>query len=157
MKSLLLNTMLALTWCAASGEVNSKNLIVGFFLGYLILCVHPEITQSQSYRKKVYQFAAFLLYFIWEVILGAIDVALATLWPFRELRPGIVAVPLHTRSPAESALLANIITLTPGTMSVDLSADEKILYVHVMDIKDPEIVRKTIRDGLEARLIRLFE
>ena len=92
-----------------------------------------------------------------EVVIGALDVAGAVLWPFRKLRPGIVAVPLDTRSAAEHTLLANVVTLTPGTMSIDLSADGKTLYVHVLDMESPEAVRKSIKDGLEARLIQLFD
>jgi len=157
MKSLLLNVLLALTWCAASGAVNTRNLILGFVIGYLILSVHPEITRSHTYRQKVYHFVSFVTYFLWEIIVGAVDVAMATLWPFRKLRPGIVAVPLDTRSAAEQTLLANAVTLTPGTMSIDLSPDGKTLYVHVFDAENPESVRRAIKDGLEARLIRLFD
>ncbi|MBX3176733.1 MAG: Na+/H+ antiporter subunit E [Candidatus Hydrogenedentes bacterium] len=157
MKSLLLNIVLALTWCAASGAVNVTNLVVGFLVGYAVLSVHPEITRNQNYRKKVYHFVSFVAYFGWEVIVGAIDVALATVWPFRRVRPGVVAVPLDTRSAAERTILANAVTLTPGTMSIDLTADGKTLYVHVIDAKDPEAVRRAIKRGLEARLIRLFE
>lgn len=157
MKPLLLNVLLALTWCAASGGVSAGNLAVGFLAGYLILSVHPEITRSYSYRKKVLYFLSFAGYFIWEVAAGTLDVASATLWPFRRLRPGIVAVPLDARSAVEQTLLANAVTLTPGTMSIDLSPDGKTLYVHVMDMKDPASVRRDIKQGLEARLIRLFE
>ena len=81
----------------------------------------------------------------------------AILWPFRTLRPGIVAVPLDTRSAVENTLLANIVTLTPGTMSIDLSPDGKTLYVHVLDMDSPDAVRKNIKEGLERRLIQLFD
>lgn len=157
MRSLLLNVLLSLTWSAASGAVTPRNLLVGFVVGYLILSVHPEITRSRTYSRKVYHFLAFVSYFAWEVVVGAIDVALAVIWPFRKLQPGIVAVPLDTRSATENTLLANAVTLTPGTLSIDLSADGKTLYVHVIDVRDPEVVRRAIKDGLEARLIQLFD
>ena len=157
MKSLLLNVLLALTWCAASGAVSPRNLLVGFVVGYLILSVHPEITRSRTYRKKVYHFISFVTYFLWEIAIGALDVALAVVWPFRKLEPGIVAVPLDTRSATEQTLLANAVTLTPGTMSIDLDPEGRTLYVHVIDAKDPETVRRNIKQGLEARLIQLFD
>jgi multicomponent Na+:H+ antiporter subunit E len=157
MTSLLFNVLLALTWCAASGSITARNFVLGFVIGYVILSVHPEVTQSRTYRKKVLHFMAFVALFVWEVIAGAIDVALATLLPFRVLSPGIVAVPLDTRSTVESTLLANAVTLTPGTMSIDLSADGKTLYIHMLDIKNEDVVRRAIKDGLEARLIKLFE
>ena len=68
-----------------------------------------------------------------------------------------MAVPLDTRSVAEHTLLANAVTLTPGTMSIDLSPDGRILYVHVLDMESPETVRRDIKEGLEARLMRLFD
>ena len=157
MKPLLFNVILSLTWCAASGAVTSTNLLVGFVVGYLILSVHPEITQSRNYRNKVYYFLAFVFYFLMEVVLGAIDVAFAVIWPFRKLKPGIIAVPLDTRSAIEHTLLANAVTLTPGTMSIDLSEDNKTLYVHVIHVEDPEKIRRSIKRGLEAYLIKLFE
>jgi len=126
-------------------------------VGYLILSVHPEITRSRTYSRKVYHFLSFLSYFLWEVVVGAVDVALAVIWPLRKLTPGIVAVPLDTRSAAEHTLLANAVTLTPGTLSIDLSSDSKTLYVHVINMKDPESVRRSIKRGLEARLIKLFD
>jgi multicomponent Na+:H+ antiporter subunit E len=157
MKSLFLNVLLAITWCAASGAVTVQNLAVGFLAGYLILSLHPEIARSRTYRKKIFQLAGFLIYFLWEVIVGALDVAVATLWPFRKLRPGIVAVPLDTRSATELTLLANVVTLTPGTMSIDVSPDGRTLYVHVLNMKSPDAVRRAIKRGLETRLIRLFD
>ncbi len=157
MKSLSINILLAATWCAASGTLSTGNFVIGFLVGYAILSAQPEIIQSRAYRNKVYYAVAFFLYFVKEVIVGALDVAGATLWPFRKLRPGIVAVPLDTRSVAEHTLLANAVTLTPGTMSIDLSPDGRILYVHVLDMESPEAVRKDIKEGLEARLMRLFD
>jgi len=157
MTSLLLNVLLALTWCAASGDISVRDFVLGFVVGYAILSVHPEITRSRTYRKKIYFGVVFVAYFLMELVLGAIDVAFATLWPFRTLRPGIVAVPLDTRSATENTLLANAVTLTPGTFSIDISADGRTLYVHVMDMDNPESVVKFIKNGMERHLINLFE
>lgn len=157
MNSLLLNILLALTWCAASGAISTAHFTVGFLVGYAILSVQPEITRSGAYRKKVFYAVTFTAFFAKEVVVGALDVASAILWPFRKLRPGIVAVPLDTRSAVENTLLANVVTLTPGTMSIDLSPDGKTLYVHVLDMKSPDAVRRAIKEGLERRLIRLFD
>src|SRR5690606_32092669 len=61
--SFLLNSVLALTWCAASGAVTALNFAIGFILGYGILSVQTEITRSESYRKKLFHFLSFTLYF----------------------------------------------------------------------------------------------
>jgi multicomponent Na+:H+ antiporter subunit E len=71
------------------------------------------------------------------------------------MRPGIIAIPLDARTDLEITLLANLITLTPGTLSLDVSADRRVLYIHVMyiDNDDIEAVRRNIKDGFERRVL----
>ncbi len=156
MKALFLNLLLALTWCAASGSVSTQNFVLGFVVGFAILSVQTEISRGGKYRKKVWHVIVFALYFLREVFVGAIDVALAVIWPFRPIRPGIVALPLAARTTIQQTLLANAMTLTPGTMSVELSPDGKILYVHVMDMESADEVRRKFKNGLEAHLLRML-
>ncbi|MBL7647636.1 MAG: Na+/H+ antiporter subunit E [Candidatus Hydrogenedentes bacterium] len=156
MKALFLNLLLALTWCAASGAVNTQNFALGFLVGFTILSVQTEISRGGKYRKKVWYVFVFALYFLREVLVGALQVAWAVIWPFRAIRPGIVALPLSARTTIQQTLLANAMTLTPGTMSVELSADGKTLYVHVMDMENADEVRRKFKSGLEAHLLRML-
>ena len=156
MKTLFLNLALALTWCAASGAVTAQHFVVGFLVGFAILSVQTDISRGGKYRRKVLYVVGFALYFFAEVVLGALDVAAATVWPYRRIRPGIVAVPLDVRTTIQQTLLANAVTLTPGTMSIELSPDGRTLYVHVMDMDDPDSVRRKIKNGLEAHILRVF-
>ena len=156
MKSLFLNLLLALTWCAASGAVSTQNFALGFFVGFAILSLQTEISRSGKYRKKVWHILVFALYFLREVFVGAIDVAWAVIWPYRTIRPGIVALPLSARTKIEQTLLANAMTLTPGSMSIELSSDGRTLYVHVMDMESADEVRRKFKNGLEAHLLRML-
>ena len=72
--------------------------------------------------------------------------------------PGVVAIPLDARTDAEIALLANLITLTPGSVSLDLSEDRRVLYVHAMYIDggDVEAYRRSVKQGLERRVLELL-
>ncbi len=72
--------------------------------------------------------------------------------------PGVVGIPLDARTDAEIALLANLITLTPGSVSLDLSEDRRVLYVHAMYIDggDVEAYRRSVKDGLERRVLELL-
>jgi multicomponent Na+:H+ antiporter subunit E len=67
-----------------------------------------------------------------------------------------VALPLAARTTIQQTLLANAMTLTPGTMSVELSPDGKTLYVHVMDMESADEVRRKFKNGLEAHLLRML-
>ncbi len=72
--------------------------------------------------------------------------------------PGVVAIPLDARTDAEITLLANLITLTPGSVSLDLSEDRRLLYVHAMYIDggDIETYRRSVKEGLERRVLELL-
>jgi multicomponent Na+:H+ antiporter subunit E len=67
-----------------------------------------------------------------------------------------VAIPLEARTDFEILFLANLITLTPGTLSLDVSADRKVLYVHAMFLEDRDGFRKQMKDGMERRLLEVL-
>jgi multicomponent Na+:H+ antiporter subunit E len=71
--------------------------------------------------------------------------------------PGVVGLPLRARTDAEITTLANLISLTPGTLSLDVSPDRRVLYVHAMDLEEgPEALRADIRNTLESRVLMLL-
>ena len=72
------------------------------------------------------------------------------------MKPGIIAIPLEAKTDFEITLLANLITMTPGTLSLDLSEDRRTLYVHAMYIHDPEKIRASIKNDLERRVLEVF-
>ena len=76
--------------------------------------------------------------------------------PRHRARPGVVAVPLDARGDAEITLLANLVSLTPGSLSLDVSDDRCTLFVHVMFLDDPEATRREIKDGFERRVVELL-
>lgn len=72
------------------------------------------------------------------------------------IRPGVVAMPLDVQGDFQIFLVANLITMTPGTLSIDVSSDRRVLYVHCMYIRDVEAMKRELKDGIEAEVIRLF-
>ena len=76
--------------------------------------------------------------------------------PRMEVKPGIFAYPLRVNRDFEITLLANLITLTPGTLSVDVSDDRRILYVHAIDCSDPDRLRQDIAAGFERKIMEAF-
>jgi multicomponent Na+:H+ antiporter subunit E len=90
--------------------------------------------------------------FLIELTRSSLSVAWAIINPNAKLRPAIIAVPLDLKTDARIAALANMVTLTPGTTSLHVSDDRKILYVHVLDCDDEADVIASIKSSFEDRL-----
>ncbi len=153
MNGFLWNILLAVVWAAITGDFAPGNLILGFALGFLLLFVTRRMTGTGDYARKLGQALLLLAYFFWELLLSNLRVASDVLRPRLHLRPGVVAVPLDASTDAEIVLLANLITITPGSLSLDVSADRRTLYLHVMTFEDPEAVRHKVKEGFERRIL----
>jgi multicomponent Na+:H+ antiporter subunit E len=94
-------------------------------------------------------------YFIKELFVSNFRVMWDVITPRHISRPGIIGVPLDAETGLEIMLVANLISLTPGTLSVDISDDKKNLYVHVMFLEDVEQTIRSIKDGLERRVLEV--
>jgi multicomponent Na+:H+ antiporter subunit E len=97
-----------------------------------------------------------ILLFVHELILSALKVAWLVVQPNMRIRPAIIAHPLTVTTDAQITLLANMITLTPGTLSVDVSDDRKTLYVHAIDIESKEALIGAIAAGFETKILRVL-
>lgn len=153
MNQFLINILLAIAWMLLTGDSSAPGFISGMVIGYLILWMSRSAFGSDSYFSKIPQVTGFLLYFLKELIVANLRVAYDILTPQSYLNPGIVEVPLDLEGDLEITLFANLVTLTPGTLSLDVSKDRKTLYVHVMYLEDPDRFRHELKDGLEKRLI----
>lgn len=91
--------------------------------------------------------------FLKELVLSSLSVAWDVITPRHRSRPGILALPLDTSSDAEITVLSNLICLTPGTLSLDVSADRRFLFIHAMFIDDPEQVKRQIKETMERRVL----
>lgn len=156
MKLLLANMLLALVWAMTIGDFTPANFAVGFAMGYFFLWIAAGGGRKTRYFSKVTGFIGFTLYALAELINANLKMARYTLTPLNRLKPGILAIPLSPgMSDTEVMTLANLITLTPGTLSLDVSADRTTLFVHFMHMDDPEEQRREIIHGFERRLLEL--
>ncbi len=153
----LTNIVLTLVWAGLLGAVNMETLISGFVLSYGILFVvargHP---QHSSYFGKVPKVAAFAAYYLYELVKSNVIIAFDIVTPRNYMKPGVIAIPLKARTDLEIALLSNLITMTPGTLSLDISEDRKTLYVHAMYIDNPDALREDITGNLERRVLEIL-
>jgi multicomponent Na+:H+ antiporter subunit E len=152
----LINILLSLAWGAITGSFEGVNLVFGFALGALALGLIREQVGTARYVSRVWQVAGLAALFLYELVLSAVRVAAIVLRPKIELSPGIIACPLTVDRDFEITMLANLITLTPGTLSVDVSEDRKTLYVHCIDVPDPQATIDDIKNGFERKILEAF-
>jgi multicomponent Na+:H+ antiporter subunit E len=155
MSAFLLNLLLAVLWAALIGTIDLANLGVGFVLGYGVLWLLRPLVGGR-YHRKLPQAIGFALFFFKELVVSTVRVAWEVLTPATYRKPGIVAVPLDAETDLEITLLANVITLTPGTLSLEVSEDRSILYVHAMFVDDAEALRRDLKEGFERRVLELL-
>lgn len=159
MNVFLWNVLLALIWTAVSGQVTSTNLLVGFVVGYGSLFLAQPVSGPSPYFKRVYHVATFFLFFLWELFVANLRVAHDVITPRLRTRPGVVAIALEAQTDVEITLMANLISLTPGTLSLDVSEDRRTLYLHAMFVdehSDPEGLQRHIKAGFERRLLEIL-
>ena len=156
MRSLLANLLLALVWGALTADFSPGNLFVGFMLAFVALVASQRVTGRSAYGARILRVAAFLLFYLRELVLANVRVAVDVVTPRQRARPGVVAVPLEARTDAEITLLANLITMTPGSLTLDVSEDRRVLYVHAMFIDDPDEFRRTLKENLERRVLEML-
>jgi multicomponent Na+:H+ antiporter subunit E len=150
------NILLAIAWGAMTGSFDAFNLTFGFVLGAFALALIREQLGTDGYFGRGYRVVGLVLLFLKELVKSAVKVAITVLTPRLDLKPGIIAFPLSLERDVEITLLANLITLTPGTLSIDVSDDRKILYVHCIDVPDVDAAIADIRDGFERRIREVF-
>lgn len=151
------NILISMLWALLTGNISAESLTLGFVLGYFALTLlYPDADQKSSYFQKTIQFVSFVLYFIKELVVSSYRIAIDVLKHRPLMRPGIVGIPLDARTDFEITMLANLITLTPGTLSLDVSEDRQTLYIHAMYVINPDDLREEIKSGLERRLLELL-
>jgi len=106
---------------------------------------------------RVWKLAALAAYFVCELVVSSVKVAWEVITPRQRARPGILAVPLDVRSDTAVMVLANLVSLTPGSLSLDVSEDGRTLFVHAMFIENVAKARADIKDKLEHRVKEVFE
>ncbi len=144
------NLLLALTWAALMGEATLSALTSGFGLGFLALwLLQPVVGGDRRYFLRVVYSLRLVLMFLWELLVSSLHVAWDVLTPEHRARPALVEVPLDVRGELGVLLLTNLISLTPGTLSVDVSGDRRRLLVHAMFAEDPDRLRQEIKGGME--------
>ncbi|MGR7996811.1 Na+/H+ antiporter subunit E [Xanthobacter sp. ZOL 2024] len=154
----LLTVFLTLVFVFLMNEVTPGVVVLGAILGLAIPLLTAPFWPGRPRLKAPVTVAGFMLVVLWDIVVSNIEVAKLILFRRGEsLRTRYLSVPLDLKTPEAIAMLAGTITMTPGTVSADLSADGKALLVHCLDTGDPEATVAAIKSRYERRLKRIFE
>ena len=152
------------TWSLLNWVPDYQHLITGVFVSLLVAVMSGDLFIKRPYVLKHplrywYFFVHYLPTFLWECIKANIDVAYRVVHPNLPINPGIVKVKTILKSDTALTFLANSITLTPGTLSVDIDKEDSVLYVHWIDVKakDVEATTKIIVERFEKILKKIFD
>jgi len=156
MKHFLMNFLLSFIWVALTGSLYYSNFLFGFMIGFFILLIMNRHETDQRYFNKVPKTIGFICYFLYEMMRANIQVAYDVITPKYFFKPGIICYPLEANTDIEINLLSTMISMTPGTLILDISEDKKSLFIHVMYLKDREHFIAQIKKGFEHKLLEIL-
>ncbi len=152
----LSNLLLSFIWLAVTGTFTFENFVFGFMLSFVLMWLITTNRREEKYFSRGPKMIGFVFFFLYELIKANLQVAYDVITPRYYMEPGIIKIPLTAKTNLEITLLANLITLTPGTLSLDVSDDRKVLYVHAMYVKDKEEFIASIKNGFERKLLEIL-
>lgn len=155
-KRFLLNVMLTLIWLALTGNFTYINMFIGFIISYFILWIISRNSRDDRYFTIAFKVVGFFFFFLYELLKANWQVAYEVMTSHLHMKPGIVKIELEAKTDLEITLLSNLISLTPGTLVVDVSDDKKVMYVHGMYLEDKVKFIESIKLGLEKPLLDIM-
>lgn len=157
MKLFLLNLILAFLWTALTADFRAENIALGFVFAFGIIALTSRIWGDSPYARKSWLLVKFMAFIVWEILISNFRVASDVLRFKLKNRPGVIAIPLDAKTDFEITLIANLISLTPGTLTLDVSTDKSMLFVHTMFADDAQAQRDTLKNDIEKRILRICE
>ncbi len=158
MNLFLLNLLLAVIWASLWGSLTLFQLVVGFHVGFVCLWIaQPLFGGPSGYYLRAWRIVRLVLFFLYDLCLSSIRVAYDVITPKDLSNPAILEMPLDVKSDIEILLVTNLISLTPGTLSLDVTPDRKTLIVHAMFADDPDAVIASLKSGMERMVKEVFE
>ncbi|MCA8878644.1 MAG: Na+/H+ antiporter subunit E [Rhodobacteraceae bacterium] len=151
------NLVLALVWTALTDSFTVSGFLTGYAIGLGALWLtQPLYGETGNYFMRSVRIVELAVYFVYDLVVSSLRVTWDVITPQDLSCPKIIEVPLQAESDLEILLVTNLISLTPGTLSLDVSPDRKTLFVHAMFAEHPEEVIEGLQDGMEYHVRRVF-
>lgn len=154
----LLSLLLFVTWMLLVNQIKLGSMVLALILAIAIPLLTAPYWPNRPVIRNIPAFAAYLLLVMWDIIVANIQVAKIILF-YRndQIKSAWIPVPIELRTPEAITMLAGTITMTPGTVTADMSSCGRVLLIHSLHAPDPDAIRDDIKTRYEARLKRIFE
>ncbi len=153
----ILSLVLALLWLALVNRIGLGSLVMAALLALAIPPLTARTWPGRPAVARPFELLTYICIVLHDVALSSYAVAkIILLMPPDQIKSAFITVPIDLPSPEAITLLAGTITMTPGTLTADISADGRALLVHALHAPDPDAVRDEIKSRYEARLKRIF-
>lgn len=144
---------LAVVWCLLTGSFSGWNLVGGLFIGLFVISAYSHVLEGGGYARRLLGLIWFGLWFFMVLVRSNLQIAREILTPGWSQTPRILRYPVSGLTDVETTILASSITLTPGTLAIDVSDDGAFLYLHCMYARDRAAQIKDL-NALRERLER---
>jgi multicomponent Na+:H+ antiporter subunit E len=151
----LVNVLLAAVWCFLVEDFTAPTFIVGYLVAAGVMFMSRRLMGEVVFFRKLGVFLKLLAVFLRELLVANVQVAWWILRPRLRVRPAMIRLPIELKTDLGISTLAGMISLTPGTVTVDVAPDRKSLDVHCLNVTDIEAVKHTIKTSFEKPLLEL--
>ena len=152
---IIFNLLIAVLWMFMTESYTFVTFLIGYIIGIALLFLLRRFIPDAFYFKRVLLMIKLILLFLKELIGSTWQIAKLVYKPKLNVEPGIFALPTELRTNWEITLLANLISLTPGTLSVSISDDHTTIYIHAMDMPDIEKEIEGIKETFEKAIMEV--
>lgn len=152
---IIVHLLIAFMWMFLSEAYTFGTFVIGFIIGMILLILLNKLIPGQLYLKRVYNILKLMIIFFRELILSNLEIVKLVYKRNPRFEPGIFGLPTSLKTNWEITLLANLITLTPGTLSVAISDDNQTIYIHAMHIEHIEDSIHDIKDTFEKAIMEV--
>lgn len=153
----ILSVFLLVFWLLLVNSINPGQLLLGAILAWLIPWLAQSFWQETLRIRNPGLLVKYMLVVLWDVVIANLALVPRILGPLHKLQPAFLKVPLDIEHEFTITIFASTISLTPGTVSADLSLDRKFLLVHSLHETNPEAAIATLKQRYEAPLKEVFE
>ncbi|GIP31874.1 Na+/H+ antiporter subunit E [Paenibacillus sp. J2TS4] len=152
---ILLNLCIALLWMFLNNSASASQFLMGYLIGLIFIGALRRFWPQPFYVQKIWAIVKLLVLFLKELILSSFSVIRQVIRPKLNIRPGIFAYTTNLKTDWEVTLLSCLICLTPGTLTLEVSRDQRTLYIHAMDMDDAEVISQQIKDSFEKAIVEV--